>query len=193
VFELLSRRLAEIPDPYLRFQHAAVVVLLAERPEGPAVLLERRANHLRQSPGEVGLPGGRLEAGEGAWQAALRELQEEVGIAASAVRHLGALPVFERRRGEMVHPFAAGLEAPFQPRLSEEVAEAFWLPLARRGDFRYAECREGARLAGPVPLRYLPGRGWGRRASRPTPYLEHEGRLVWGLTADILVVLSTFL
>ena len=79
------------PDPLSRFEKAAVMVPLAERPEGLAVLLERRSPALRQSPGEVGFPGGRLEAGEDALAAALRELEEELGIAAAEVRLLGPL------------------------------------------------------------------------------------------------------
>jgi 8-oxo-dGTP pyrophosphatase MutT (NUDIX family) len=143
----------------------------------------------------VGLPGGRLEPGEGAWEAALRELEEELGIPADRVRLLGPLPVFERGRGELIHPFVAALREPFEVRPGAEVAEAFWLPLSALRDpgFRKAEIREQARLAGSLPRRLLPGRRWRRRVRRPTPYLLHEGRLVWGLTAEILAALAIFL
>jgi 8-oxo-dGTP pyrophosphatase MutT (NUDIX family) len=136
-----------------------------------------------------------LEPGEGAWEAALRELQEELGIPAERVRRLGALPLFERGRGELIHPFVAALQEPFEVRPGAEVAEAFWLPLAALRDpgFRMAEIREKARLAGDFPRSFLPGRRWSRRVRRPTPYLLHEGRLVWGLTAEILAALAIFL
>ena len=189
----LAARLSAPEDPFRRFLRAAVVVPLAERPDGPAVLLELRSRELTRSPGEVGLPGGRLEPGEGPWEAALRELGEELGIEPARVRRLGALPVFERARGELIYPFAALLEPPFRITPGPEVAEAFWLPLAALRGMRYAEIHEAARLAGRFPKRYLPGRRWGRRLRRPTPYLLYQGRLVWGLTAEILVTLATFL
>ena len=195
MIEELARRLRNSGEPFGRFLQAAVVVALAERPGGPAVLLELRSAMLARSPGEVGLPGGRLEPGEGAWEAALRELEEELGIPALRVRRLGALPVFERGRGELIHPFVAALQEPFEVRPGAEVAEAFWLPLAvlRDPGFRMAQIREQARLAGGFPRRFLPGRRWRRRMRRPTPYLLHEGRLVWGLTAEILAALAIFL
>ena len=193
MIEELAHRLGDSVDPFSRFLQAAVVIPLAERPGGPAVLLELRSRELTRSPGEVGLPGGRLEPGEGPWEAALRELGEELGIEPARVRRLGALPVFERARGELIYPFAALLEPPFRITPGPEVAEAFWLPLAALRGMRYAEIREAARLAGRFPKRYLSGRRWGRRVRRPTPYLLYQGRLVWGLTAEILVTLATFL
>jgi coenzyme A diphosphatase NUDT7 len=193
VLEQLAARLSSPADPFRRFLQAAVVLPLAEQPGGPAVLLELRSRSLARSPGEVGLPGGRLEPGEGAWQAALRELEEELGIQAARVRLLGPLPVFERGRGELIYPFAALLQPPFAVTPGPEVAEAFWLPLAELRRFQYAEIREVARLAGRFPTRRLPGGKWRRRLRRPTPYLLHEGKLVWGLTAEILVTLATFL
>jgi coenzyme A diphosphatase NUDT7 len=196
-FENLSRRLQPDadPDPLSRFEKAAVMVPLAERPEGLAVLLERRSPALRQSPGEVGFPGGRLEAGERPLAAALRELEEELGIAAGEVRLLGPLPVFMRRRGELVYPFVCSLDGAVAVRSGEEVAEAFWLPLGplRRDGFRHAELFEDYRLSRDFPSERLPGGSWRRRERRPMPYYLFEGRLIWGLSAEILEALLRFL
>jgi 8-oxo-dGTP pyrophosphatase MutT (NUDIX family) len=195
--ESLSRRLQANanPDPLARFEKAAVVVPLTERPEGLAVLLEQRSPNLRQSPGEVSFPGGRLEAGESPWAAALRELEEELGIDGSRVRLLGPLPVFMRRRGELVYPFVCALEAEVAPRTGQEVAEAFWLPLERlrRKGFRHAELLEDYRVSRDFPSRLLSGGSWRRKARRPIPYELFERRLIWGLTAEILEELLRFL
>jgi 8-oxo-dGTP pyrophosphatase MutT (NUDIX family) len=195
--EILSRRLQSgvSPDPLARFEKAAVVVPLAERPEGLAVLLELRSPALRQSPGEVSFPGGRLETGESPWEAALRELEEELGIETGRVRLLGPLPVHMRRRGELVYPFVCALDGNVALRTGQEVAEAFWLPLERlrREGFRHAEMLEDYRLSRDFPSRLLSGGRWRRKARRPMPYELYEGRLIWGLTAEILEELLRFL
>jgi coenzyme A diphosphatase NUDT7 len=195
--ESLSRRLqaGESPDSLGRFEKAAVIVPLAERPEGLAVLLEQRSPDLRQSPGEVSFPGGGLEPGESPWEAALRELEEELGIEGARVRLLGPLPVHMRRRGELVYPFVCALEGNVALRTGREVAEAFWLPLQRlrREGFRHAQLLEDYRLSRDFPSRLLPGGRWRRKARRPMPYELFQGRLIWGLTAEILEELLRFL
>jgi len=195
--ESLSRRLQREAglDPLARLEKAAVIVPLAARPEGLAVLLERRSPSLRQSPGEVGFPGGRLEPGESPWSAALRELEEELGIAGGRVRLLGPLPAFMRRRGELVYPFVCALDGGTAVHPGEEVAEAFWLPLEalKRTGFRHAELRENHRLSRDFPSRLLSGGRRRRKENRPVPYELFEGRLIWGLTAEILEELLRFL
>jgi 8-oxo-dGTP pyrophosphatase MutT (NUDIX family) len=195
--ESLNRRLQrEVGlDPLARFEQAAVIVPLAERPEGLAVLLEQRSPALRQSPGEVSFPGGRLEPGESPWSAALRELEEELGIEGGRVRLLGPLPAFMRRRGELVYPFVCALDGDVAPRTGQEVDEAFWLPLEglKRTGFQHAELLEDYRLSRDFPSRLLSGGGWRRKARRPMPYELFEGRLIWGLTAEILEELLRFL
>jgi len=77
--EELARRLQGAGDPFGRFLQAAVVVALANGP-GTGRAAGAALAQAGAQPREVGLPGGRLEPGEGAWEAALRELEEELGI-----------------------------------------------------------------------------------------------------------------
>lgn len=173
--------------PYRRH---AVIVPLVEGPEGLQVLLQLRAGHLRRSPGEVGLPGGRLEPGETPWQAALREIEEELGVPAGEVELMGCLPAQQRRREELVLPFVGRLADPARPEpCSDEVAELFRVPIAelRRRGFRQAQIIEEVSLSPDFPRHLLPGGDWSRRRTRSVHYIEYGQRLIWGLTAAILV------
>ncbi|MEG0920885.1 MAG: CoA pyrophosphatase [Comamonas sp.] len=72
--------------------------------EGAALLLTRRAAHLRQHAGQWALPGGRMDAGETPEQAALRELNEEVGLDLPPSQVLGCLDDYATRSGFVITP-----------------------------------------------------------------------------------------
>ncbi len=111
---------------------AAVLVALIEREQGFNVLLTRRTEHLRDHAGQISFPGGRIEPHDPSpAAAALREAEEEVGLAAARVELIGRLPSYERRTGYLVHPVVGLVRPPV--RLSPdpyEVAEIFEVPLA---------------------------------------------------------------
>ncbi len=87
---------------------AAVVVVLAPGDAGePSFLLTRRASGLRRHGGQWALPGGRLDPGETATDAARRELREELGLELSGEDVLGALDDYETRSGFVITPIVA--------------------------------------------------------------------------------------
>ena len=113
---------------------AAVVVAISTSPVDPSshfFLLTRRATKMRQHAGQFALPGGKLDAGEGAVQAALRELEEEVGIVSDHASVLGLLDDYPTRSGFCITPVVVWLDADSQivPN-PDEVAEIFHIPLA---------------------------------------------------------------
>ncbi|WP_418607547.1 NUDIX hydrolase [Georgenia sp. SUBG003] len=75
------------------FRRAAVLLLFTPPADGsePDLFLVQRSRELRHHPGEIALPGGRLEAGESAVDAALRETHEEIGLDPAHVDVLGEL------------------------------------------------------------------------------------------------------
>lgn len=82
---------------------AVAVVMTADNNEG-SVLLTRRASSLRAHSGQWALPGGRLDLGESAEDAALRELREEVNLELPKTSVLGLLDDYSTRSGYRITP-----------------------------------------------------------------------------------------
>lgn len=88
-----------------RLRSAAVSVVVTDDDAGrPCFLITRRPTKLRRHAGQWALPGGRLDDGESIVEAALRELEEELGLALAPDRVLGALDVYETRSGFAITP-----------------------------------------------------------------------------------------
>ena len=87
---------------------AAVLVPLVPRPEGYQLLLTRRTDHLRDHPGQISFPGGRVEPEDASpAHTALREAQEEIGLDPGLPRILGYLPTYRTGTGFHVFPVVA--------------------------------------------------------------------------------------
>jgi 8-oxo-dGTP pyrophosphatase MutT (NUDIX family) len=151
---------------------AAVLAGLIPRPEGLSVLLTRRSDALRRHSGQVAFPGGRAEAGETPWQTALREAEEEIGLAPDHVRLLGLGNRYETGTGYAVTPVVAilspGLDLRADP---SEVAEIFETPF----NFLMNPDNHERRV-------------WSEPGSPDRHYyaMPHEGRFIWGATAGML-------
>ena len=111
---------------------AAVSMLLVEGEDGEACfVLTRRAPRLRAHGGQWALPGGRLDPGEDAVAAALRESHEEVGALCAPADVLGLLDDYPTRSGYVITPVVvwAGANARLEANPAE-VAELHRVPLA---------------------------------------------------------------
>jgi 8-oxo-dGTP pyrophosphatase MutT (NUDIX family) len=100
--------LAAAPSQASGLKRAAVCLILADDGEGgAAVVLTRRAQHLTTHSGQFALPGGRVDAGETAAEAALREAREEIGLALAPDTILGRLDDYPTRSGYLITPIVA--------------------------------------------------------------------------------------
>jgi 8-oxo-dGTP pyrophosphatase MutT (NUDIX family) len=112
---------------------AAVLVPLYRGADAEAhVVLTRRRADLRRHAGEISFPGGREDPGDrDLTDTALREAEEEIGLAREHVRLLGALsPTLTRATGYVIHPFLGMIPAGLTWTPSdEEVAAILELPL----------------------------------------------------------------
>lgn len=118
------------PDPKLR--PAAVAMTVVANREGEAsFIITRRVSSLRNHSGQWALPGGRIDEGEDPARAALRELDEEVGLRCGVGSVLGLLDDYPTRSGFRITPVVvwAGTDVVLKPNPSE-VAEAHRVPIA---------------------------------------------------------------
>ena len=170
--ELLSGDLVEGHDGEHR--QAAVLVAITDRAE-PGLLLTQRREDMRTHAGQIAFPGGRIDEGEDAVAAALREAREELGLNPALVRLLGQADPYVTVTGYWVSPVIGvippDLELVANP---AEVADWFEAPL----DF----------VLDPANQRQMSAEYRGR--TRHYYQIDWEGRQIWGATAAMLVNLS---
>lgn len=111
---------------------ASVLIPLVLREDGLTVLLTQRTDHLTAHPGQISFPGGRAEAHDAdATATALREAQEEIGLAPDFIDVFGTMPTYTTGTGFIVTPVVALLRPGFELKADPfEVADIFEVPLA---------------------------------------------------------------
>ncbi len=170
--EMLPGDLVEGADGPLR--EAAVLVAITDRAEPGLILILRHAD-LRDHGGQVAFPGGRIDDGEDARAAALREAKEELELDPAAVRIIGEADHYRTVTGFGVTPVVGivppGLALTPNP---AEVADWFEVPLGFVLDPANQHVRE----------MHYEGR------LRHYYEIEWDGRRIWGATAAILVNLA---
>ena len=147
---------------------AAVTMLLYERGDELCVPFVMRRTDLPDHPGQVALPGGTVKPGEDAWQAAKREVEEEIGIGPDDLEPIGAGEViYTSVTNFCVVPFVAWLKRPDAIFSHDpgELVGVLEVPLERLLD-------QGAWTVGPNE--------W------MGELFNWEGSTIWGLTGRIL-------
>ncbi len=115
-------------------KRAAVCVIVTDGGGGEAALvLTRRAEHLSTHSGQFALPGGRIDRGESALDAARREAREEINLALAPEDFLGRLDDYPTRSGYLITPLVAWLRAAVLVPNPAEVAKIYRVPLAELG------------------------------------------------------------
>lgn len=166
--------LADAMAPPDELRPAAVLVAVTERAD-PGVLLTHRPETMRAHAGQAAFPGGKIDPGEDAVEAALREAYEELGIDPRDVRVIGTSDAFRTRTGYDITPVLAVVppDLPIVPN-PHEVAAWFEPPLAYVLD----------------PANRTPRTVEWEGARRTYFEIVWQGHRIWGVTAAIIANLS---
>ena len=157
-----------------RTAQAAVLIAVTER-ERPTVVLTQRPRTMRDHPGQVAFPGGKLDHGENAIEAALREAWEELHIEPEKVRVIGTTDRYQTGTGFDITPVLATIPADLPIRPEPREVESWF------------EC--------PLDL-LMDASQWSRNevfwkgAMREYLEMDYEGYRIWGVTAAICWNLS---
>ena len=155
---------------------AAVLFSIVLREDEPSVLLTQRNPDLKDHPGQISFPGGRVEQQDRSpADTALREAEEEIGLDPACVEVVGYLPAYRTVTGFLVTPVVAIVTPPVDLCPDPgEVAEVFEVPLSFLLDSANHK-RHTIQLQGKV------------RDFFAVPYGD---RFIWGATAGIILGLA---
>ncbi|MFL0809702.1 MAG: CoA pyrophosphatase [Agarilytica sp.] len=157
-----------------KVENAAVLIAIAKDEQGKeSVLLTQRAQHLKIHSGEVAFPGGKWEEQDVSLQeTALRESEEEVGLARSRVEIVDQLSVTYTRNGISVTPYVGRVDSPLGLVANDgELESLFWVPV----DFFLADARARTDIFRLDQREY-----W-------APVYQWMNYTIWGFTARVMV------
>lgn len=188
-WEAIAKQLQHHPPQPIGQGHASAVLALVA---GERMIFEVRAASLHRQPGEICLPGGKIEPGETPTQAALRETREELGIPMEAIEVVGPLGALFHSDQRVVYATLAHCAPDVLQQVCPspaEVAEVFSVPLDwfranPPAYYQYQQVFTALEDLPPQMARWL--------ASYPTlrqgRYWSYEGKLIWGLTARVIAL-----
>ena len=150
------------------FLPAAVLVPILISESGYELLFTVRSNALNHHAGQIAFPGGKLDPDESTDQAAVREMQEEIGIIPSQI--IGRLDQQPSPAGFIVTPIVATVAWPQSVCINTaEVKEIFTVPLDQL-----------TQLTPHKKTRTI------HQQKRTIYFYNYNGREIWGLTANIM-------
>lgn len=155
---------------------AAVLVPVVENHNQLSVLLTKRASHLKHHASQISFPGGKVEEQDASPIAtALREAEEEIGLAEDKVDIIGQLHPYHTISGYVVTPIVAMVKPPLMLTAdANEVAEIFQIPLSH-----FLDDKNHIHITS-----YYKGK------THPVTFMPFQQYNVWGATAAILADLA---
>lgn len=158
------------------------------------LLLEKRASDMEDAPGEICFPGGQMEEGETPTESAIRETEEELGIGRERIEIIGDPSVLYTISSSVIHVVPGIVDCDLDKDVTlnpSEVEEVFLAPLdffVSNPPYIHKSILEADRTDFPYELAGIDeSYPWAKgRAEVPVYNALPDGKIVWGLTANII-------
>jgi 8-oxo-dGTP pyrophosphatase MutT (NUDIX family) len=176
--------------PMGRYSENAVTILLEGKAGEETVIFEKRSHKLKKQPGDICLPGGRMDLNESAMEAAKREVMEELNIKENDLNYIGAMNYFISPYRTIIYPFVARLN-PCEIKVNEdEVDKILRVPLEFFVESKpmLYELEHGPYLKDDFPYELIEGgRNYKFSRGKQSEYFYTYGSdVIWGFTARII-------
>lgn len=194
IIKKLTQKTPDLMNKH-NFLVSAVLLPIIEGNNGPEILFEVRSMKLDRQPGEICLPGGKVEADElvDPGIAAVREVSEELGLNKNDVNIISPLDFMVTPMGAVIYPYVGEILFPERIMVNrEEVDRIFTVPLSflLNNPPQVSSVEVATRYGEDFPLHRVPekyrGGGWKKNWFYPTYIFEYENYFIWGMTAIIL-------
>ena len=178
-------------DGWEIMKRASVAILLTEINGTPNVIFEVRGKNLREQPGDICFPGGKIDKNETPKEAVIREIEEELGLSSKKVEIIKELDTLMRYSGLIVHPFFGIVKDLSEVKLSEnEVEELFYVPIDYLINYNPLKIHSKIKdeRADDFPFHLIKqGRNYKfKDGEYISLFYKYDKYVIWGLTAQIL-------
>jgi len=174
------------------FKRSAVMIFLMEdeKKEETSILFEVRAKSLRRQPGDICLPGGKVEIGEDPMEAACRESIEELNIIRESFEVIGEMDYLVTPYTSVIYPYISTIgNQEFEPN-PDEVDKVLKVPLKffleTEPDLHEVEIVQSPREDFPYELIHNGSDYKFTSGILPEYFYVYEGHVIWGFTALII-------
>ena len=187
VDEIFNNRPSQIMG---EFRKSAVMILLTEEQGELSIVFEVRAHRLRNQPGDVCLPGGKVEPDEDTRESSIRETMEELNLERDEIEFMGDMDYYVSPYGNIMYAFVGKLKYGEINPNEDEVQSIFKVPLKF---FLETEPLLYKMAIGPVNQEGFPfhlingGKDYKFRNGYLDEYFyEYNNYVIWGFTAQIV-------
>lgn len=174
-----------------KYERSSVVLFLCEDSKKELhVIFEVRALHLQKQPGDISLPGGRIEKNETPEQAAIRESIEELNVGLEDISIVGAMDYYVTPYNRIMYPFVGLIKNIDIKPNKDEVNHVFKVPLNffMENEPKCYEVNIVSELPENFPYHLIiGGKNYNFNKGNLKQYFyQYNGYVIWGFTALIV-------